>query len=277
MKKILIIEDEAYISEMYKLKFELSGYEAVVAGDGAEGIELAISEKPDLILLDLILPSMGGLEVLKKLRSDEATKNIKVYIISNLNQDREIDNSFTDGADGYFVKSSLTPAQLVENVAKIFGGEKVGVRAAMSVSESEKETENGAVKTKIATVLLFEDSEVLREMYSLGLRKAGFAVESVVNGAWGLKLAKENKFDVILLDMVMPAMDGYQVIRELKNNGMTKDVPIIILSNSAQDQEIEKAKELGVTDFLLKSQITPVRLAQEIKKVLESASKHPVF
>lgn len=127
-KKILIIEDEEYLSEMYKMKFEQEGYKAVIADDGAAGIELAIKIKPDLILLDLVMPKMDGYEVLKRIRQAEEIKDVKVYILSNLGQNEEVDKGFAAGADGYLIKANLTPSQLVKNIEKIFAGARVGIK-----------------------------------------------------------------------------------------------------------------------------------------------------
>lgn len=127
-KKLLLIEDEKYLFEMYKMKLEQEGYEVVAALDGEEGMKVAQKEKPDLILLDLVLPKMNGYEFLKKIRQDPKLKKIKIYILSNLGQDEEIDQGFKDGADGFMLKTNLTPGQLMENIKKIFAGKTVGIK-----------------------------------------------------------------------------------------------------------------------------------------------------
>lgn len=119
MKKILIIEDEEHLREMYKIKFVLEGFEVITAKDGEKGLALAKSEKPDLVLLDIIMPKINGFEVLEKIREDKSTKKMHVYILSNLGQDDEIERSKELGADGFFVKANLTPTQLAEKIKKI--------------------------------------------------------------------------------------------------------------------------------------------------------------
>jgi DNA-binding response OmpR family regulator len=127
-KKILIIEDEQYLADMYKMKFEHEGYEVELAYDGESGIELAKKVKPDLVLLDLVLPKMDGYAVLRALRADEKTKDLKIYVLSNLGQEEEIEEGFKNGANGYLIKANVTPAQLVESVEKILRGEDVGMK-----------------------------------------------------------------------------------------------------------------------------------------------------
>lgn len=272
MKTILIIEDEEYLSDMYKMKFEQEGYQVIVAQDGEEGLELARSRQPDLILLDLVLPKMDGYQALKELRSNVKTKNIKIYILSNLGQNTEINKGFSNGANGYFVKANLTPTQLVKNVGKIFNGKVAGANKFGGAS-AMRPKKAGKIKQSAVKILLIEDEEAIIDMYKLGLERAGYGVEVAKNGAWGLRLARQKKFDLIIMDMVMPAMDGCETLKNLKADSKTKKAPVIVLSNSAQDRDIDQAKACGAVCYLLKSQITPAKLVKEIKKVLSKSNK----
>lgn len=129
-KKILIVEDEPFIADMYKLKFEGEGYDVAVACNGEEGLDMAMQNLPDLILLDIVMPKLDGYQVLQELKSHEVTKRIKVFILSNLGQNDEIEHGLAIGADGYFVKANLTPSQLTGNIEKIFAGDNsVGKRS----------------------------------------------------------------------------------------------------------------------------------------------------
>ncbi len=269
MPKILIVEDEEFLSDMYKIKFGQEGYGVIVARDGLAGLEMAQKERPDLVLLDLVLPGLDGFQVLKKLKQDSATKNIKVFILSNLGQADEVDKGIKTGADGYFIKANLTPTQLLEKVNAIFDGRGQADKNKKSEHNKRIEIEHQPIEKKQARILLIEDEEAIINMYRLGFNKAGFIIESAKNGAWGLRLARQKKFDVILLDMVMPAMNGYEAIKMLKADEATKAVPIIILSNSAQDKDIAEAKKLGAAVCLLKSQITPAKLVKEVEKIIQ--------
>lgn len=127
-KRILIIEDEEYLSDMYQMKFEHEGYEVKVAVDGESGIEIAKTMRPDLVLLDIVLPKMNGFQVMRALREHPKTRKLKVYYLSNLGQDEEIEQGMKEGADGFLIKTDVTPAQLVDCVERIFAGETVGVK-----------------------------------------------------------------------------------------------------------------------------------------------------
>ena len=115
-KKVLIIEDDPYLSEMYQMKFELEGYTVLVARDGQEGLDSAFTTKPDIILLDLVMPVKDGYHVLKELKENDKTKGIPVLVLSNLGQVDEIKKAMNDGADKYLIKANMTPEQLLKEV-----------------------------------------------------------------------------------------------------------------------------------------------------------------
>ncbi len=117
-KKVLIVEDDQMISNMYKTKFENDGYTVLVAEDGATGLEMAGQEKPDIVLLDVILPQLDGFSVLEELKKRDNTKNIPVVMLTNLGTEEDIDKGKKLGADGYIVKASMTPAQISEEIKK---------------------------------------------------------------------------------------------------------------------------------------------------------------
>jgi len=115
-KKILIIEDEPGLLEMYRLYFERAGYQVFDVLSGQLGLEAAKEKKPDLILLDILMPDLNGYEVIKKLKSDPETSKIPILVFSNLAQVEEIQKGLALGADDYIVKTDLTPKELLAKV-----------------------------------------------------------------------------------------------------------------------------------------------------------------
>ncbi len=114
-KKVLLIEDEFYIRELYKNVLNEANIEVDCALDGEEGIEKA-KLKPALILLDIMLPVTNGIDVLRKLKAEKETKDIPVVLISNLGQEEVIKKTLELGAVGYFMKVHLKPVELVKQV-----------------------------------------------------------------------------------------------------------------------------------------------------------------
>ena len=120
-KKILIVEDDEFLLSMYSTKFEIEGYDVVMAGDGEMGLEKAQKEKPGIILLDIMLPNMDGFDVLKKLKSDRATSSIPVILLTNLSQKQDVEQGLSMGADDYLVKAHFMPSEVVDKINRLLG------------------------------------------------------------------------------------------------------------------------------------------------------------
>ena len=118
-KKILIVEDDSMISSMYKIKLEQAGFLVVIAENGVDGVNLTISQKPNLILLDVMLPQMDGFTVLQKIKTDKKTKKIPVIMLTNLGTTEDMKKGIDLGADEYLVKANLTPNQISNEINKV--------------------------------------------------------------------------------------------------------------------------------------------------------------
>ena len=119
-KKILIIEDEQFIRELYRDEIKREGYNTYTAENGKEGLLKVYELKPDLILLDIMLPKLSGLSLLKEIKNNKGVKDIPVILLTNLGQDSVIKEAFSLGAEGYLLKASYTPAQIIEEINKFF-------------------------------------------------------------------------------------------------------------------------------------------------------------
>ena len=115
-KKILLVEDDVTLIDMYSLKFKEEGYNLLTAENGETGLALALKELPDVILLDIMMPKMDGFAVLAELKKNATTKNIPVLMLSNLGQTADVEKGEAMGAKDYIVKASMTPTQVVDKV-----------------------------------------------------------------------------------------------------------------------------------------------------------------
>jgi len=118
-KKILLIEDDTFLSGMYIAKMTLENLDVLLANDGQEGIELAKKYKPDLILLDLILPKIDGYTVLKTIRQNTALKSTPVVLLTNLSQKENINKAMKYGIEDYLIKAHFMPSEVIEKVKTI--------------------------------------------------------------------------------------------------------------------------------------------------------------
>ena len=120
MKKILFVEDEASLQKTLGVKLKDKGYNVISAFDGEVGLLLAEKEKPDLILLDIILPKKSGFEVLEELKANEKTRNISVLILTNLESVEEIEKALELGSTTYLVKANYSLDEVVEKIENFF-------------------------------------------------------------------------------------------------------------------------------------------------------------
>lgn len=119
MKTILLIEDDPFLIDIYATKLKETGFSVKVAHDGEEALKKAREEKPDLVVLDIVLPKIDGWEILKEIKSEEELKDLKIIILSNLGQKEEVEKGIKLGARKYLIKAHYTPSQIVEEIQKI--------------------------------------------------------------------------------------------------------------------------------------------------------------
>ncbi len=121
MKRILLIEDDPFLVDIYMTKLKEAGFEVESVGDG-DAVLMKVKEwKPDLLLLDIVLPHLDGWEIIGQIRGLEALKNLKVIILSNLGQKNEVAKGLELGAVKYLIKAHYTPAEIVGEIRKILG------------------------------------------------------------------------------------------------------------------------------------------------------------
>ncbi len=116
MQKILIVEDDKFLREMITRKLDKEDYETIQAVDGKEGLERMREEKPDLVLLDLIMPGVGGFEVLEEAKKDPEIESIPIVILSNLGQKSEVERGLDLGAEDFLIKAHFTPREIIKKI-----------------------------------------------------------------------------------------------------------------------------------------------------------------
>jgi len=121
-QKVFLVEDDLFLSDMYRTKFELAGYEMPHAEDGESALRMIKEAKPDVILLDIVLPKKSGFDLLKELKADAETKDIPVVLLTNLSQKDDVDKGFALGATDYIIKAHFTPADVVSKIELVVKG-----------------------------------------------------------------------------------------------------------------------------------------------------------
>jgi len=264
-KKILLIEDEQVLADVLISKLMKEGYETNVAYEGEDGYKKIGEWKPELILLDIVLPKMNGYEILEKMQA--AGNKTPVIVISNSGQPVEIERTKKLGAVDHLVKTQFDPAEVITKVNSYLSAGQTTPPATPPPAEgAAAPAENRGVK-----ILLAEDDKFLRDICGTKLIKEGFQVVEAIDGQDVIKVLQKEKPNIILLDIVLPSVNGFEILAQIRGNAdpQIAKTPVLMLSNLGQEDDIKKAMELGANDYLIKSNFTTQEITDKIKKTLK--------
>lgn len=240
-KRILIIDDDAMNLKMEKYILQ-NTYDVFCARSGSEGLALLKQQKFNLVLLDLYMPNMNGLEVLQKIRSDKETADIKVIFLTSSGMKTDITEAIRLGALD-FVEKPFVPTELLERIKRAFEVEK---------------------KDSILVV----DDDMMNLMLTKKILGIRYEVSCVSSGQQALSYLRDTVPDMILLDLHMPEMSGLEVLEEIHKINTVADVPVIFLTaDSDRKTEIEIFKA-GAMDYIQKPFIAEV-VVRRISRILE--------
>ncbi len=259
-KSILVIEDEPFLGDVLCQKLRAEGFDATLIGDGAQGLKEMTSRKPDLVLLDIVLPTMSGYEVLEARQKNPSIASIPVIIISNSGQPVEISRTRTLGVVDYLIKAQMDPEEVLAKVRGYFEADSASAHAA-ATSEP---------RLKGYTVMWVEDDAFLNDIVAVKLTHEGCRALHAKDGPQALEFLKTEVPDVILLDLLLPGMSGFDVLKAIKQDPATKDIPVIVLSNLGQPQDIARVMELGGYKSLVKAEHNLDDIIDEILVLLKS-------
>lgn len=142
------------------------------------------------------------------------------------------------------------------------------VNPIVNSSESEGQNENQGSFAK-QKVLIIEDDKFLRELISQKLMKENYETSEAIDGEEGIKKIKEEKPHLVLLDLILPGIDGFEVLSRMRDDPVVSSIPVIILSNLGQKEDVEKGLKLGAADYLIKAHFTPGEIIEKIKNILK--------
>jgi len=247
-QKVLIVEDDRQFNNLLSLYLRKEGYDPVQHYQGPGALEQARELKPALITLDVMLPGQDGWEILQRLKSDPETRDIPVLIISAL---RNGELALSLGATDYLVKP-------------------VDRSALQSVLGRLPTLERISERPKI---LVIDDDPQLVPLLEAMLRNEACKLIPAYDGKEGVAKARSEQPDGILLDLMMPAMNGFEALEELKSDESTADIPVIVLT--VKDVTGEEREQLNkhIETLMYKSALTPQALAEEIQQIGEQPAK----
>lgn len=279
--RILVVDDEPQNLELMEAMLTSSGYEVLLAGEGEEALRLARQRKPDLILLDLMMPGLSGFEVCARVKTDPQTGGIPVLFVTALNQISDKERALAAGGDDFLTKPFQRAELLtrVEALLKVRHLNRDLDRALAYLHELEvarhaQQPRRVAAPTPPApgagTILVVDDELLARQLFADVLQEAGYVTHEAENGQRALEIAREEPIDIVLLDIMMPGMSGLEVLAKLGE--LTPDSPVIIVTANPTSDNAIAALRLGAFDFIVKGfknevMLTTVARAMERRRL----------
>ncbi|HKZ30983.1 MAG TPA: response regulator [Vicinamibacteria bacterium] len=242
---VLVVDDEKATRELITRGLEKEGFRLLVASSGEEALRLAREKKPDVISLDVLMPGMDGWTVLRALKADPITAPIPVVMVSMLD-DRDIGHAL--GASDYLTKP--------------FDRQKL-------VTALRRFRRDG----KDRPVLVVEDDAPTREVIKRSLERDGWSVNEADNGRRGLQSVARQVPDLILLDLMMPEMDGFEFVAELRKSESGRRIPVVVVTAKEITEEDRRRLNGQVRRVLHKGSFSREELSSELRRALESGRK----
>ena len=253
--RIVVVEDQQVLATVYRNKFIAEGYQVEVASDGIAGLDLINKTRPDLVILDLMLPKLSGIEVLKKVRANALFKSLPVIIFSNAAQPGLVEEAWKAGATMVLSKSSHSPKQIVESVRtalKAVGEDQPNADSA-EMDNSDKPSPGASMSQPNTTkghVLLIEDQPDIRALLSFMLDQSGHQLTSVESHGGALHKARVQKFDICVLNRACPDGVGTTLCGQLRH--IYPGLPIVMYSTAALPTEQQAGLNSGARAYLTK-------------------------
>jgi signal transduction histidine kinase/DNA-binding response OmpR family regulator len=250
-RRIALVDDDPGFAHLLAGFLERSGFAVDVSPTAREGFERVVAARPDLVLLDRLLPDGDGFDLLSRLRQDERTAGIPVLVVS-VRKERAL--GLRLGASGYLVKP-VRPARIKEMILETLG---------------QPPSAPGLAPDQVPEVLVVDDDDDLRHLLVERLQGDGLRARGAADGGEALALIAARRPALVLLDLMMPDVDGWETLRRLRADPATAELPVIVLS--ARDGAAERAagEDLRVVDFVGKP-FDLGSLLEEIERLLTTA------
>ncbi|MGD1975553.1 MAG: response regulator, partial [Desulfobacterales bacterium] len=255
--RILIVDDEPLNVKLLEAKLSAEKYETSTAYSGAEALEKIVDAAPDLILLDIMMPDMNGYEVTQRLKDNPDSRDIPVILVTALDGTDNKIKGLEAGADEFLNKPVSTP-ELLARVKSLLRLKQYQDQL-KSPSHSEKiytapiSAESATQKSvDLPSILLVEDDEKDAKLIQSYLYGEPYQIKLVKDGEETLSCVEQEKVDLIMLDILLPGINGFEVCRRLKKNDHTRNIQIVAITSLGDLESKIKGLELGADDYLVK-------------------------
>jgi two-component system cell cycle response regulator len=254
--KVLIVDDDPTNVKLLAAKLGDSGYIHLKAYSGEEALRIARSEKPDLMLLDIMMPDLNGFEVAAQMKNSHETANIPIILVTALDGSDNKTKGLEAGADD-FLNKPVNTAELKTRVKSLLRlkrySDQLKTRAqAEGMVLTSFLSDETLLESSLPSILIVEDSPADAKLFKSLLNSLACNIWTAHSGEEALSICSNYRIDVMILDVLLPGRDGYEIVKQVKENGPTQSLQIIVVT-ALQDIESKiKAFEFGADDYLVK-------------------------
>jgi len=225
MIKIFLIEDDEIVAEIYKGKLQAEGYRVEIAHDGKRGYLRLLTFEPDLLLLDMMIPELSGLEILKLIRGNDALKQLPVIAFSG--SDEMLDEARCLGATRVLSKSELVPNQIVARITEVLASRQRVVAESEGVFTHTRES----WVPPVGRILVVEDDPIIMELVKDVMHEEGYTVVAAQDGGEGYRiLTRDCEFIAGIFDVKMPSIQGTDLLRHMQTEKRLSRIPVLIMT-----------------------------------------------
>ena len=252
---VLVVDDRRSLVWFVKRVLRQEGFRAVGAFSGGEGLRAVRGERPDLIVLDTVMPDMDGFTVYRRLQADPTTAGIPVLFLTVAGQaGRAIGAPVASGTGVGFLPKPFSAEALLHHVETLLTASQADVADPVPVRT-------------VPRVLIVDDTKSLVRLAERALQKEGLEVATAFDGLDGLRKAKDEKPDLIILDIILPELDGFQVLEQVRQQS---SVPVIMLTADSDAEAVRTSLRLGADGYVVKP-VTTTELLARVREQLVDA------
>ncbi len=265
-KRVLVVDDNAAARQVYSRLLESLSFKTSMVSSAKEALELLKSESFDAVLMDWRMPELDGIEATRLIRAELSQQNLAIILMTAHGREDLVEASVAAGANSYLEKP-IKPSMLLETVQEaILSFDEKSSSAAKVVTECKSYGDLTGVR-----VLLVEDNELNRRLAGEILSDVGVLLDTAENGKEAIDAIKQKTYDVVLMDVQMPVMDGFEATRVLRKLPGCELLPVIAMTANAMQSDRDECMEAGMSDFLTKP-IDAAKLIETISHWLKAKS-----
>lgn len=260
-EKILIALGDKNLSTLLMQQLKELGYDTDSVINGKDALARMKSFKPNIVLVDTNLPILNGYEVLTQKSFDREITKIPVIVVSNSGMPVQMNKlPSTPVIKDFIIKTHVEPREVIEKIEKILGREYSVTTFAPALKD---QPHGGGEK-----ILWVEDDKLLSTILSKKIETTGYKLLKAKNGQEAFAFLAAEVPNIIILDIMLPEMSGFEVLQKIKTEDRLRKVPVIMLSNLSKQGDIEKAKLLGANKFVVKAAVSLDEIIREIDTLI---------